>query len=366
MNPETGATNRVQSTILNRIDELSCGREFVMSEIATKKAPAAYPDGGEIVRICGELARIDLMEYWRDDEKVDKFLRQRMPEWTLWVYPYTRPDRVFNVFYLQWPWTLLDDVFAQPEVRSDIDTVRKLRDQYFTALVNPEVVSEFIPARMLSGIFHSISGGASESLSKRFMNDQIILLDTLVEEALRYGKGQIPDDFEQYLKLRQLSSFGVCSADLAEYAAGIDMTLYLQSSEPIRRATLLALDYVTLTNDLFSFPKEREIGDPLNSVFILMTEGMSLQESVNQISNRMHSIEDALYRIAADATSVSRDGGGSNIRTYLDALLDMIGGTLQFHRESTRHHGDNYTWKGVTSGRMTIVPGGAREIQFNE
>ncbi|MCX4808820.1 terpene synthase family protein [Streptomyces sp. NBC_01214] len=119
-------------------------------------------------------------------------------------------------------------------------------------------------------------------------------------------------------------------------------------------ATQCALEHIALTNDLFSFRKEKYEHDDQNLVVAYRHHhGWSLQRTVDHLCT---AIDDAEHRLLAACDSVSITGDRAAVGAYLDALRLLVGGNQHWNYIAARYHGEHHRWNGVRAGTVTLYP----------
>lgn len=117
-----------------------------------------------------------------------------------------------------------------------------------------------------------------------------------------------------------------------------------------------ALDYLILTNDLFSFRAECAKGDYVNAVAaFIVQDGLSLQGAIDRVCEVADTCEREFLAQRA-AILAGPLGRRPDAQAYVDVLGCMMSGNLHWSYLTPRYHGAGHVWSGATSGRVTLHP----------
>jgi hypothetical protein len=110
-----------------------------------------------------------------------------------------------------------------------------------------------------------------------------------------------------------------------------------------------------LTNDLFSFRKELDLGDPINAVAVLRQErGLDELETTALIAELVEDRERVFLerRAAIAASPLGRDPG---VRLTLEGFGDLLAGNLRWSYLTPRYHGAGHRWEGTTTTEAALL-----------
>lgn len=328
------------------------GAHFLLPGVSTRLPLAVYPDSAAIERECGAWARPYLVDYFGGERLADRYIRQRMPYWACVCYPHMKADRAFILPNIMIPAGIGDDSFSKPGIQEDITAVTALRDRWNAVLDDVRPGPEFPAGRMLYDALEQAWPQMPRPLADRYRQCYREIFDSARDEARARHSAGVPDHVT-YMRQRLINLFGYWATIQTEYAIGVDMTGPLTEDHHLARARDLVIEHMILVNDLYSFPKEMDAGEAMNSIRVFMDrQGLSLQEAVDRLGHLITATEDQFICV--------RDGIASratgDVRSYVAELGHLISGNLHYHRLTTRYHGDGHTGAEVISGRVTLRP----------
>src|SRR5690606_22336592 len=104
------------------------------------------------------------------------------------------------------------------------------------------------------------------------------------------------------------------------------------------------------SNDLFSYRKEREIGDPHNLVLLLVDQNELEEKTACKTVLDMHNLEMLRFLELAEATQRRRAGRDSTTEAFIQMLRCWIRGNVDW-AYSTHRYGLQATSTGVRAHR---------------
>ncbi|GAA2970865.1 terpene synthase family protein [Actinokineospora diospyrosa] len=311
---------------------------------------ALHPDyAATAPRVLGWL-RPHLAAYFGESEQdspiTHRYLRQDLHRWGALCLPHTRPDR----FFAQQLWmntaALVDDAFSAPWLRDPLDRAR-LADQLCAAL---EAAGGGAPPLVgLVREVHAMLLPTGDSVGRRMVEaGRAVVRNNANENTV-----EDLTDLDAYLgSTRRVNAYGFWILTVAEWALGIDLDGIATEDPLVRRACTLAIDHWILVNDLYSFAKELEEGETSNAVWVLLGQGVPLQEALDAIAARAVATEQRFIATRAKVANGPlrhRD----DLARFLVEVGHMITGNLRHARESSRYHGDNHTVADDLAGNPT-------------
>ncbi|MFF3319572.1 terpene synthase family protein [Streptomyces sp. NPDC003035] len=333
---------------------LEPGTRFDMPRIPTRLPLLAHPEHARIEKECSRWARPYLVEYFDGAELADRYLRQRMTYWACLCYPHMLDDRRFTLPNIMIPAGICDDSFSRPGVQESLEQAEALRQLWLAMFDGGPVAPEFPAGRMLRDALAPAWPQMFPDLAGRYRDAYRDIVASAVTEA----DARLDDDllpFDDYMELRLTNLFGYWSTCQTEYALGCDLTGELATDPALAKARDLAINHMTLVNDLYSFPKEYEAGEAMNCMWILLRgESLSLQQAVDRVGELIGLTEESFSRTCAEITSGGRPLHPA-VPTYLTELGHLISGNLHYHGLTTRYHGDaTFGTSGQRAGTVTI------------
>ncbi|KAJ4327100.1 hypothetical protein N0V84_002488 [Fusarium piperis] len=158
------------------------------------------------------------------------------------------------------------------------------------------------------------------------------------EQKLRL-EHRIPD-FSSYMDLRVATVGGTMLCSLVPYATDEPLPAALTSAPEIGQMWLQACILLSLSNDMLSLKKELRTDCVINAVSALVEPGISLDEIVAQLEQRMRTavkeFDEAAERLLGMAGS-DKDLTGL-VRRYIDGCRATVTGILEFTLTSPRYN----------------------------
>jgi hypothetical protein len=146
-------------------------------------------------------------------------------------------------------------------------------------------------------------------------------------------------DLDSYLQFRRANVSALFITTFMEWGVGIDLQEYVDGGGNITLARDLVINNWVMVNDIYSFPKEVELGDRMNSVFLLVDQqGLSLQAALDRLAELAVENE-AQFLALRDRILAGPLGSNPDVSNYLNELSYGIPANLYFHRKSGRYHG---------------------------
>ncbi|RSL80390.1 hypothetical protein CEP51_006615 [Fusarium floridanum] len=157
------------------------------------------------------------------------------------------------------------------------------------------------------------------------------------EQKLRL-EHRIPD-FNSYMDLRLATVGGTMLCSLVPYATEESLPAALTSAPEIGRMWLQVCILLSLLNDMLSLKKELRTDCAINAVSALIEPGVSLDEVVAQLEQRMRmavkEFDEAAERLLQMAGP--DDDLRGLVRRYIDGCRTTVTGTLEFTLTSPRY-----------------------------
>jgi hypothetical protein len=356
--PISGSVAPSDAGTVPSVPEAGAEDGFFLPELP-RLLPAAYhPKAAQIeFQSNGWLARM-LSECFVDEQALLAFLRQRNGLYGSMTVPATDEARARNITDFYHYFAALDDAAADRSSPGHSQARAALARITASFGTDSGADDDSAYVRAAGDWWRRIAPDLTASQTQRFRDS--------VETGLRGSAAELPyrltgtvPDLDSYLNLR-VDSFGFeFMLLLTEYAAAIDMT----DLRPSLEFTTLhghAVRQLIMVNDVLSWRREHALGDTINAVAVLCRhEGMTFQEAVDTLCGLIEQHETA-YIAARDGILQGPLGARADVRTYLDALDHLIGGSQEFEYLTPRYYGDGYVWDGSTSGWISFTAPVAR------
>ncbi|MFC6012027.1 terpene synthase family protein [Nocardia lasii] len=280
---------------------------------------------------------------------------------------YTHPDAdadVLNTVTDWYTWVFyFDDHFLEAFKRTgDLDGAREYLDRLATFMpatldtmpepTNPDEAG-------LGDLWARTVPVMSAAWQRRFVESTRNLLLDCVWEIRNINGDRVPNPID-YIEMRRKVGGAPWSADLVEYARGIEIPECLVGSRPLRVLKDTFSDAVHLRNDIFSYQRETEQEGEVNNGVLVAERflGCSPQEAADrvndQLTSRIHQFENTvLTELGPLFDDHAIDGAGrAATLSYVQGLQDWQSGGHEWHLRSNRYMNDS-----AGSGTVPVLGG---------
>lgn len=153
-----------------------------------------------------------------------------------------------------------------------------------------------------------------------------------IENAIRDSKRLL--NYTEYHSLRLTSSFVDVIFDFMEFEQNEFLTIEDKANSTFNLLCIHAKTFAYLTNDLYSWPKEKRVGDNMNIMYLhLHIAKLSEVEAIATIAEKFNEMLDAMYSITDNYRALMSPGHDF----FLKALSRFIRGNYDFHRNNRRY-----------------------------
>jgi hypothetical protein len=329
--------------------------EFFIPELP-RLLPVAYHPKAAQIEFCSNAWVCRMLEScFADERALLAFLRQRNGLYGSLTVPTATEERAQNIADFYQFVTVVDDAGAdRSTVGAGHDRARAAFARIMTAF-GPEgdVDDDFSYARAAADLWRRIAPHLTDPQVQRFRDSLEANLRASGTELSYRSTGTVPD-LDTYLTLR-VDSFGFpFIVLLTEYGAAVDMT-GLHPTPDFVALHRHAVRQMILINDVLSWRKEHALHDTMNAIRVLRAHrGLTLQQAVDTACGQAEHHETE-YIAVRNRIRGGPLGARADVRTYLDALDHMIGGSQEFEYLTPRYYGDGYVWDGSTSGWISLT-----------
>lgn len=291
----------------------------------------------------------------RDPSTAARFRSVQVGLLSAMAYPDASP-RLLELIAQVMAWIFIqDDVYdtaAQREQRPE--QLERQFERYLTVLRTGVVEPQAEPTlKALADLARRLSELGSPTWYIHFIETmRRFWMDGVVVETYYRARGLSPDP-ASYMALRvQTVGVYIC-LDLLELALGEELTPEVREDPILRRVTWLTSRIIAYVNDVFSYDKERRVGDVNNYLHVMQRcEPMTLEAVVDH-TIRVHDRElDQLGQL----DSTVRDHGPRMtklVERYIDGCRAWMAGSLEWQRISSRY----------ASGRVLLSGGDSSDDQ---
>lgn len=233
----------------------------------------------------------------------------------------------------------LDDAYDEL-MDKDIQQLRTLLDELNAIVENNKVVT--LPeasslGASLSDLWSRMIQKAPPGWIERSRKVMIDYFEAAYWEAKNRKKNQKPD-LKTYLEMRQYTSGCYTVFSLIEITEQLTLSEKVLDHPDFQRICYLANVTSCLMNDIFSYNKEKDLGDIYNIIFLLQDEkSLSVEEAIseavdlhNQYVKEMIQLEENLPSFGVDMDQ--------QVKKYIESLHYFLRGHFEWSLHDTRRY----------------------------
>ncbi|PLW66816.1 hypothetical protein GQS52_07665 [Streptomyces sp. SCUT-3] len=304
---------------------------FQLPDVPSWLPPERHHDAAAIERHCNDLARAGLVGHFGNEDAAERFLARRLPLRAALCYPRTLDDRAAGLASLAVPTALADEAFRAPGVRDDPERAAVLRDRLLSVLDDVAPPAGFALGRLLYTALSRTTPRMPPAVARRYRQAHRETVECSLHEAAE-GHDDTVLDFATYLGVRRTHHAAHRAAVLTEYAIGVDLTRELSESPALAAARDLAVDHLTLVDELFSFPEECRAPRSVSAVWVFVAhEGRTVQGAVDKLAGLVAAAEEDFAETCARVLHGPL-GERGDVLLYLRELGHLMSGNLHHHR----------------------------------
>ncbi|MEU9992905.1 terpene synthase [Streptomyces sp. NPDC048045] len=187
--------------------------------------------------------------------------------------------------------------------------------------------------RAFRGLFHQVRQYGSPAQVGRVRREVVTTLFAMSGENGWRTSGTYPPAWE-YGTMRPYNGALPCLA-VIDIVGGFELPAYEYELGAVRQLTITASALIMLVNDLYSAAKESatQVGS-YSYVNVLLSEGFTLEQSLNKVAATHNEIMEEYLALAASAST----GASPELKRWICGLQDWIRGNLDWHQISGRYH----------------------------
>ncbi|MEU5399939.1 terpene cyclase [Streptomyces sp. NPDC005963] len=192
-------------------------------------------------------------------------------------------------------------------------------------------------ASALADLWHRTAGRMSAAWRRRFVHHlEQCLTTATVWEAQNRVSGAVPSEETYIANRRHTGAIYVCM-DLVEFVAGVEVPAECHRSPAFRTALDAACDVVCWVNDVYSYAKERALGEVHNLVHVVghhrsWDEHRARKEVCAAVSARTDA-----FLTAEEALRRNHPGGAPWMEPCLAGMRSWMRGNLDWSRRTERY-----------------------------
>ncbi|MFD4995646.1 terpene synthase family protein [Streptomyces buecherae] len=203
--------------------------------------------------------------------------------------------------------------------------------------------------RAFADLYGRIRGRLEPTAHRRFTAHFRNIMESLNEEARNRAPNSVPT-ITDYILLRRHSSQIPAILDLSEAALNVEVAPEIRASPIFQELYWSAIDVISWTNDIFSFPKEQSCGDTNNLPVLLCAQHRCRPEEAirmteQRILERLEDFDSALQRLPRTMNALDfYDPLARSAALQMAYNLQdwMIGGDVWQRQECTRYHDERW------------------------
>ncbi|KAG1747767.1 isoprenoid synthase domain-containing protein [Suillus paluster] len=266
-----------------------------------------------------------------------KYISLRAGYFASAVYPHADAFhlRVCSDF-LSWSFKLDDWLEID---RYDVNDAWGVRDCCMSAFRDPiNFQTERYSAKMCKSFFGRYMETGSPGCVERFIHTMDLWFISAAKEVDNRAKGHV-DDVESYIELRRdLSGCKACFA-LIEFVNQLDLPNDVVSHPVIMALEESTNDFISWSNDIFSYNREQSHHSTHNLVAVLMIDqGLDLQGAIDRCAQLCKSatqrFDENLAILPSWGEEVDRQ-----VAIYVQGLQSWMAGSLNWSFETARYFG---------------------------
>jgi germacradienol/geosmin synthase len=204
--------------------------------------------------------------------------------------------------------------------------------------------------RAISDLWARTAVDRSRAWRERFALSTMNMLESFVWELANLNSARVPNPIE-YIAMRRHTGGAQWSADLVEFALGVEIPATIVATRPMRVLNECFADVSHLRNDIFSYQREiQQEGETSNGVFVIERFlDCSTQEAADRVSelasSRMYQFENTtVTELPALFTRHQLDPQQRvNAMAYVRGLEDWQAGAHEWHKRSSRYMNSTIT-----------------------
>jgi hypothetical protein len=289
----------------------------------------------------------------RFGQSLTKLICAELQDWASHVFPLADAERMALLCKTSLVFITVDDAFTRTGLRDDLDGSRRRVEAFVSVLQGERPPASELDLSMLWEEMERMALAAPPAWYRRYVARTIDVMRSTTREAEQRLEAQVLS-WDDYIDFRRVNLYGFWVTGLADFAVRTDATGLLAEHAELLELELIAVDHILFHNDFYSFTKEAAIGEQANAVWLLRRDGASLQEAVDHLASLVRSREDE-FLLLRDKILAGPLGTSADVRSYLNSLTYLVGGSLRYHQTSGRYHGPHYAGAPVTGGTVTFT-----------
>lgn len=259
---------------------------------------------------------------------------------TALTFPRASQDKlVLFTQFLAWIFIQDDRYDNAPPESQQPRRLQALFEGYLAVLGDPRAAAGSDDTTLALGdVAARLSDLASPVWMERFIQTmRRFWMDGVLVETVFRAQRLAPDP-ASYMATRVESLGGYPMLDLIEIANESELPANVVDDPIFRRIKWLTCRIMALANDIFSYEKERRVGDVNNYIHVLRSaESMTVAEAVDQTVRTHDRQVEQLTRLRGVLLPAMALEHAEQVGAYVDACQTWIAGALEWQKQSRRY-----------------------------
>ncbi|KAI4107530.1 MAG: hypothetical protein L6R37_001490 [Teloschistes peruensis] len=224
-----------------------------------------------------------------------------------------------------------DPVGAQKEVD---DTYAVMED------INPPVQREDNPIRYIfQTTWDRLKQRGNADLQVRWKEMHKRFFDGLINQVhCQIDERMFSRDVQEYMDMRRGTIGAYPAIALTEYAVGINLSNEIVNHPSLQECMCVSADLVLLVNDILSYKKDIALGVDHNLIFLLMEQGRTPQEAIDEAGVMLDNCYKRWY-IAPANMPIWGEETDRQVLKFVDACRNVALGNLYWSFKTGRYLG---------------------------
>lgn len=256
-----------------------------------------------------------------------------------YAYPYANRDRLALITELMWWIFREDDIYDDPHATKEHpDRLAGRFERYLEILRRREAPRNANPAeRSFGDVVERLDDLTSTGWMTRFTETmRRFWIEGCVNETLYRSSGIVPDP-GSYMAMRVQSVGAYPFCDLIEVAYEFELSRKVRENSIFRRMCWLAVRAIAYVNDIFSYEKERRVGDVSNYLHVKRYyDHIDVLDAVD-VTIRAHNIEIQQFCQLEELMPDFGEEENLKVAFYIAAVKTWLAGALEWQRVSGRY-----------------------------
>ncbi|KAI9369035.1 isoprenoid synthase domain-containing protein [Aspergillus egyptiacus] len=171
-----------------------------------------------------------------------------------------------------------------------------------------------------------------KAMHRQFFDGLLTQVKTMHDQRV-FGR-----DVQEYLDMRRGTIGAYPAIALTEYALGINLPAEVMRHPSCEEFMCISADLVLLVNDILSYKKDLALGVDHNLIFLLRSQGLSIQQAVDRIGEMLEDCYKRWYT-ALGNLDIWGEKVDKQVLSFADACRNVALGNLHWSFKTGRYLG---------------------------